>query len=159
MKEEPFVGEHWEGVFSSVVPGDGDTSPSSMSERESDIEDGLSHSGESDESVTSFSSAPAHSGQFLAMNVPAQSEYFQGSSIESRQLMERLREKQTWRERWSMDVKWNRPFNTADPSTLAAAVSRITEPRIGGRTLTPKVSEHSMLQNVTNPRITRLSMK
>lgn len=143
MKEEPFEGEHWKGVFSSGVPEDGDTSPSSTSERESDVEDELSHSGESDESMTSFSSPPAHLGQVLAMAVPTRSEYFQGSSIESRQLMERLREKQTWREGWSMDVKWNRPFNTADPSTLAAAVSRIMEPRIGGRTLTPKVSEHS----------------
>jgi gamma-tubulin complex component 5 len=159
MKEEPFEGEHWEGVFSSGVRVDGDTSLSSMSERDSGVEDELSHSGDSDESMTSLSSPPAHLGQVLPSPVPTRSEHFQGSSIESRQLMERLREKQTWREEWSMDVKWNRPFNTADPSTLAAAVSRIMEPRIGGRILTPKVSRYSTLRNVLSLRLIRLSMK
>jgi gamma-tubulin complex component 5 len=158
MREEPFEGEHWEGVFSSGNPEDGDTSPS-MSERESEVEDEVSHYGESDESMTSFSSPPVDLGQVLSKAVPTQSEYFQGSTIESRQLMERLRGKQTWREGWGIDVKWSRPFNTADPSTLAAAVSCMMEPRIGGRTLTPKVSGHSMLQNASNPRIIRLSMK
>jgi gamma-tubulin complex component 5 len=158
MKEEPFEGEHWEGVFSSGAPEDGDTSPST-SERESEVEDEVSHSRESDESMTSLSLPSARLGQVLAGDVPTQSEYFQGSSIESRQHMERLREKQTWKEGWSMDVKWNRRFNTADPSTLAAAVSRIMEPRIGGRMFTPKVSGRSMVQNAINPRIIRLSTR
>lgn len=139
MKEEPFEGEHWEGVFSAGNPQDGDTSPSEASERTSEMEDDLSHSGVSEESMSSFSSPPAGLTRVLAGDMPTQSEYFHGSSMESRQIVERLREKQTWREEFSMDVKWNRPFNSADPSTLASAVSLMMEPHIGSRMLAPKV--------------------
>lgn len=138
MKEEPFEGEHWEGVFSPGRAYDGDTSPSSASEPDSEAGDDLSHSGDTHDSMTSFSSPSAPLGQILTGPLSTQSDYFRGSSLESRELMERLRERQNWREEWDMGVKWNRPFNIADPSTLAAAVSRIMEPRLGGRA--PKVS-------------------
>lgn len=149
MEEEPFEGDHWEGVFSPGRAYEGDTSPSFASDQESEAEGFLSHSGESQESETSYTSTPAPIGQILTEAVYTQSEYFQGSSSESRELVERLRGKQTWRREWEMDVNWNRPFNTADPSTFAATVSRVMEARVGGRIQVPKViNEVDTVRNI-----------
>ena len=150
MKEEPFEGEHWEGIFSPGRVYEGDTSPSSASDQGSEMEDDLSRSGESHESMTSYSSPPAPLGHILAGSGLVQMDYFQGSSLESREPVELLRERQTWREEWQMDVKWNRPFNTADPSTFAAAVSRLMEPGVGGRISTPKVFAFGNLKQYSN---------
>jgi gamma-tubulin complex component 5 len=134
MEEEPFEGDHWDGIFSKPSSGTilHDLSPSlSPSELDSVPDEDLSDSSLSEELITEHSSSPK-TLHHAVNGMPSHSEYFRGSSLESREAIESLRSKQNWRPEWRSDADWNRPFNIADPSTLAAAADRTLGQRLTG---------------------------
>lgn len=140
MEEEPFEGDHWDGIFSKPSMLDGDTSPSlTPSESELVSEDELSEQATPEDLIANQSSLRIPSHLTFGNVPPSQSDYFRGSSLQTREAVEKLRSKQNWRVEWQPDAEWNRPFNLADPSTLAAAVERILDTRLSNHFTIPKV--------------------
>lgn len=139
LAEEPFEGQHWEGVYGlppgSTVEGwevkSGESTPSL-----SPIED-------SDDPDDTFSSS-----DFVDYNERGAADYGSedpsSAGITSHQMythredMENLRARQYWRSDWYTDANVHRPFNIGDASTLGMcapfyfsqnqAVSEMTSP-------------------------------
>jgi gamma-tubulin complex component 5 len=142
MAEEPFEGEHWEGIFGPKTPYN-DDSDSLSDELSSEFD-------EPPESNGSAPTSPSVAQDRLLAPVTTLStgalvpyaELFRGSSLEGREVAERLRKQQYWWHEWEADTRWDRPFNLADPSTLAATADRLIYSRPGIDIIPPKVSLH-----------------
>lgn len=116
LAEEPFEGQHWEGVYGlpagSTVEGwesrSGGSTPSLSPWDEDDSLD-------SDHTPPSFEDLPppvtGTPGEFH----PHHRVRYQQNYLE---LIERLKAHQYWREDWKIDVDVSRPFDIGDPSTL-----------------------------------------
>lgn len=126
LDEEPFEGEHWEGVY-GMPPGSvlsnaarnkdedhWDSTPSLSPLNSDDLaldEDASTSSLEYDE-------PPLPCGLPTASNVQAERNRIPPHTYEHRQVFEELRSKQYWRPEWRSDAKFTRRFDIGDPSTL-----------------------------------------
>ena len=131
LAEEPFEGEHWEGVY-GLPPGsvrgksqdatyDWDTTPS-LSPLESDLEldendtDLLSASGAGEPRPTRETREPTKKSAENDKTVPPY-------TVAHQQFLENMKTKQYWKENWKADVDTGREFDLNDPSTLGLCLS------------------------------------
>lgn len=114
LAEEPFEGQHWEGVFglpagSTVEGWETRSGGSTPSLSPWDEDDSLDSDG-----PPSFEDLPP------PVTTPGEPHshhrgHHQKTHLE---LIERLKARQYWREDWKVDVDVSRPFDMGDPSTL-----------------------------------------
>ena len=130
--EEPFEGEHWEGVY-GLPPGsvrgisqdatyDLDTTPS-LSPLESDVD----LDGDDTNSLSASGAGESHP------TVPEKREPIMKSAesdrtvppytVSHQQSLENMKTKQYWKEDWQADVDTGREFDLNDPSTLGLCPS------------------------------------
>lgn len=114
LAEEPFEGEHWEGVF--TAPNDGDEWDSSPSLSPLNSDD-LALDEEDDQSSDhDRPSSPVSPLSHLSLPERRYKDFAYTS--DHREQFERLRSKQYWREDWHDDTHAETVFNIDDPSTL-----------------------------------------
>jgi gamma-tubulin complex component 5 len=129
LAEEPFEGQHWEGVYglppgSTVENWESRSNDSSLSlspwddVSEDQGEDSLSYAGSSrsvsdEDDDASVESDNKLKGQFAATKVVAQ-------PYSHRDALEELKSRQYWRPEWRINADLSRPFSLGDPSTLGA---------------------------------------
>jgi gamma-tubulin complex component 5 len=122
LAEEPFEGQHWEGVYGlpsgSTVEGwekrsDGSTpSLSPWDDDDDDLDD--------DDSFSYSEDLP--SSPVPAERVSCYEQSRLQLSYQHHRVVEGLQVRQYWREEWRTDVDLSRPFNLGDPSTLGSLV-------------------------------------
>ncbi|CCA70717.1 hypothetical protein PIIN_04651 [Serendipita indica DSM 11827] len=148
MEEEPFEGEHWEGIFpakGNQTRGDDTDSLSSIGSAFNSEPEG-SQLDQTEDSETSLSTQEVTSDVHLT--IPVQREYFRGSSLRSREIVEGLRRKQNWREESTAELPWNRPFNLADPSTFAATSDLAARGKLSQQAQPKIIQEVDAVRNV-----------
>ncbi|KZT05559.1 uncharacterized protein LAESUDRAFT_714805 [Laetiporus sulphureus 93-53] len=123
IAEEPFEGEHWEGVYGmngARTPSGGST-PSLSPWEDLDELDDLDDSSSSSNPVDSAeeSSSPLQSKEKSGIQDRSLATY------DHRQDVEDLQGRQYWRTEWRIDVSTTRPFNIGDASTLGPSTQRI----------------------------------
>jgi len=120
MAEEPFEGEHWEGILDPIrSPDDWDSTPSLSPLNSDDLA--------LDDDDDSFdSSDPAHRDLESSTSSPVlPSKPFEPPyTTLNPKPFEDLRERQYWRKDWKSDADPTRPFDLGDPSTLGPTISR-----------------------------------
>ncbi|KAF9534615.1 Spc98 family-domain-containing protein [Crepidotus variabilis] len=128
LAEEPFEGEHWEGIFPAPQkdsPTDEWDSTPSLSPLNSDdlaLDDEddsfSSHSYEKQQhNYTEEDPDDTHDNTTGNNVVPY--------SFEHRRQFEELQSRQYWRDDWQTDVVLNTQFNIGDPSTLGPTLNRV----------------------------------
>ena len=134
LAEEPFQGQHWEGVYGlppgSTVEGweaqssgsDPSLSPWEDDYGRDDCSDSLSLAGSVtsvrfEEDEGSLAIDGGRNDDDVLKDVP---EFYR-----HRQAFEDLQARQYWREEWRMRVDLDRPFSFGDHSTLAPSLNRI----------------------------------
>ncbi|KAF9450171.1 hypothetical protein P691DRAFT_665854 [Macrolepiota fuliginosa MF-IS2] len=147
LAEEPFEGEHWEGIFDNKPRDEqGWDSTPSLSPLSSDLEDGdsmssLSYEGHrrsrsighgSDEN-RGEDEGTERSG--LGSNVPPH-------TYAHRQEFEELQSMQYWRTDWKGYVRPSKQFDIGDPSTLGPALADVLARKQGGLVATQALLQH-----------------
>ncbi|KAG9317863.1 Spc98 family-domain-containing protein [Chiua virens] len=120
LAEEPFEGQHWEGVYGlpvgSTVEGwetrSGGSTPSLSPWDEDDSLD-------SDGIPSSFEDLPA------PVTGPPREQNTRYRIRHQENPLEQLKANQYWRDDWKIDVDVSRPFDISDPSTLGPAMLRV----------------------------------
>jgi len=120
LAEEPFEGQHWEGVYGlpsgSTVEGweetsDGSTpSLSPWDEDEDDWDDNDSFPYTDDPCSSPVPVDQVSSHEQPKLNLP----------YHHRRVVEELQARQYWRDEWRTDADLSRPFNLGDASTLGS---------------------------------------
>ncbi|KAF8897878.1 Spc98 family-domain-containing protein [Infundibulicybe gibba] len=141
LAEEPFEGEHWEGVY-GMPPGSiryteghkrwdaasgGSTpslSPLGSDDLELDVDDSISSSAYTDTHDENLPS-PRLDNQSGKQNIPP-------LTYAHRKAFEDLQAKQYWRPEWRGDADPNRPFDIGDSSTLGPAFTRALRTEANG---------------------------
>ncbi|KAF5364157.1 hypothetical protein D9756_000312 [Leucocoprinus leucothites] len=151
LAEEPFEGEHWEGILDQKPKDerDWDSTPS-LSPLSSDLEDAdsissLGYDGRRHPRRSFNQQGSEHSED---EGIPTLEETMRGSRIPPhthahRKEYEDLREMQYWRKDWKSYPQPNKKFDIGDPSTLGPAFSDVLSRRQGGLAAT-----EALLQNV-----------
>ncbi|KAG1760722.1 Spc98 family-domain-containing protein [Suillus occidentalis] len=152
LAEEPFEGQHWEGVYGlpsgSTVEGwekTSDGSTPSLSPWDDDSDDL-----DDDDSFPYTEDAPSSPDP-----VERVSSYGQPNlnlSYQHRRVVEELQARQYWREEWRTDADLTRPFNLGDASTLGPSLSRAlgdeTTLLIDGPEREKYINEHDAVREV-----------
>ncbi|KAG2122225.1 Spc98 family-domain-containing protein [Suillus clintonianus] len=152
LAEEPFEGQHWEGVYglpsgSTVECWDktSDGSTPSLSPWDDDSDDL-----DDNDSFPYTEDAPSSPGP-----VERVSSYGQPNlslSYQHRRVVEELQTRQYWREEWRTDADLSRPFNLGDASTLGPSLSRALGERttllINGPKHEKYINEHDAVREV-----------
>ncbi|KAH7916234.1 Spc98 family-domain-containing protein [Hygrophoropsis aurantiaca] len=155
LAEEPFEGQHWEGVY-GLPPGStvedwdnrsGGSTPSLSPWDDSDGSDDddmpSTSSIELDEISTSVTENPPH---FRARLSSAREAY------SYRQDVEELESRQYWRPEWRMDVDVSRPFDLGEPSTLGPYLGKALGERetltIDGFQHEKYIAEHDAVREI-----------
>ncbi|KAG8793392.1 hypothetical protein FRC17_008459 [Serendipita sp. 399] len=138
LEEEPLEGEHWEEILNPthfVYDDDGD----SLSSWGSDGQPELVSDTDAETPIRDPESpVPVSGGQMIALKSERLT-YLRPSALTNREIVEGLRSKQSWRPEWNSAIRWNRPFNVADPSTLGATADSVSSSsRLSIRTITPR---------------------
>lgn len=116
LAEEPFEGEHWEGVYDQDDADKGEwgstpsLSPLSSDDRPLEEEDSSVNYEDSSEATPSEPPEPE------AENAKTRPHSLH--PYEDRKQFEELRAKQYWRDDWHTDASMNPTFEISDPSTL-----------------------------------------
>ncbi|KAG6331582.1 hypothetical protein ID866_7507 [Astraeus odoratus] len=125
LSEEPFEGQHWEGVYglppgSTVEGWEARSSGSSSSLSSWDDEDSL----EDEDGVLPISAEESQLDQFSEVphDVHANVRRHVQSGLD---IVEELKVQQYWRDDWDMRIDINQPFDLGDPSTLAPTMLRV----------------------------------
>lgn len=137
LAEEPFEGEHWEGIYDGHQ-NDWDTTPSLSPLNSDDLaldnDDSLS---------TSDYEEPASSLPKQVENEPwpsTQAKAKMPYTYAHRKVFEDLRARQYWRDGWTTDADPKRRFDLWDPSTLGPALTHALARQQGG------LAAHGILQ-------------
>ncbi|KAF9559664.1 hypothetical protein CPC08DRAFT_723770 [Agrocybe pediades] len=121
LAEEPFEGEHWEGVYDQKDGGNWTSTPSlsplSSDDRPLDDDDSSVEYG-----VPSSDSTTSEPPDRMDDSRPAKP--YVPHSYENRKQFEELRARQYWRDDWHSDASPNPTFDINDPSTLGPTISR-----------------------------------
>ncbi|KAI0921184.1 hypothetical protein AcW2_006240 [Taiwanofungus camphoratus] len=125
LAEEPFEGQHWEGVY-GLPPGStvenwearsGESTPSLSPLDDSDDFDDFLSSPDVLKSAETTSSLPVKANESHLPVFPA--------SYSHREDVENLQARQYWRAEWRTDVVSTRAFNIGDASTLGPTMHRV----------------------------------
>ncbi|KAG1766368.1 Spc98 family-domain-containing protein [Suillus placidus] len=152
LAEEPFEGQHWEGVYGlpsgSTVEGwekTSDGSTPSLSPWDDDSNDS-----DDNDSFPYTEDPPSSPGP-----VERVSSYGQPNlslSYHHRRVVEELQARQYWREEWRTDADLSQPFNLGDASTLGPSLSRALGERttllINGPEHEKYINEHDAVREV-----------
>ncbi|KAG1717437.1 Spc98 family-domain-containing protein [Suillus paluster] len=152
LDEEPFEGQHWEGVY-GLPPGStiegweqmSDSSTPSLSPWDEDSDD------LDDNDSFTYTEDPPSS----PVPVERISSYGQPNlslSYHHRRVVEELQARQYWREEWRTDADVSQPFNLGDASTLGPSLSRALGERttllIDGPEHEKYINEHDAVREV-----------
>ncbi|KAH9482299.1 Gamma-tubulin complex component 5 [Psilocybe cubensis] len=152
LAEEPFEGEHWEGVYGLPAGAVRSMSKQDRADREEwDSTPSLSPLNSDDLALDdeddSFSSAdyerytePESSRPSSPEPVVPHDNAPRIPLYEQRKQFEELRARQYWRDDWHTDADVNAPFSIGDPSTLGPTLSKVLARASGSQ------DAHSMLQ-------------
>jgi gamma-tubulin complex component 5 len=128
LSEEPFEGEHWEGIYhpgrsTSINEPDyesrGESEPSLSPLNSDDLtldDESDSLSSNFDELVRPVRTPTVESGENDG-HTPSKQPY----PFDSRKQFEELQSKQYWRDDWHTDAPLYSPFDLGDPSTLGVS--------------------------------------
>ncbi|EAU84459.2 hypothetical protein CC1G_01455 [Coprinopsis cinerea okayama7 len=116
LAEEPFEGDHWEGIL-DPIGDDWDTTPSLSPLNSDDL--ALDDDDSSLLSMDEAERAPSTDAQFT----PPQ-EARQPFSPEHAKAFRELQHQQYWRKEWRSDADPSRSFDLGDPSTLGPSIER-----------------------------------
>lgn len=152
LAEEPFEGQHWEGVYGlpsgSTVEGwekTSDGSTPSLSPWDDDSDDL-----DDDDSFPYTEDAPSSPDPVERVSSFGQPNL--SLSYQHRRVVEELQARQYWREEWRTDADLTRPFNLGDSSTLGPSLSRAlgekTTLLIDGPEREKYINEHDAVREV-----------
>ncbi|CAA7258523.1 unnamed protein product [Cyclocybe aegerita] len=142
LAEEPFEGEHWEGVYglpTGSVRQEPGKKPKDKERDEWDSTPSLSPLNsddlaldEEDSGEDSFASDGSYDDQNRATSpVPVEDEHEKPKeriphcSFEHRKQLEELQKRQYWREDWQTDARVEAKFDLGEPSTLGPTLNRV----------------------------------
>lgn len=128
LAEEPFEGDHWEGILDPINVDDWDTTPS-LSPLNSD--DLALDDDDTDDSYYTRASGKAKEDISPSSRIPK--EEVLSHPQEDASLFEELETRQYWREEWQTDANTDSAFDLGDPSTLGPSLSRVAAKARDGR--------------------------
>ncbi|KAH9938094.1 Spc98 family-domain-containing protein [Fomitopsis serialis] len=147
LAEEPFEGDHWEGVYprgtdDHLDTHSGGSTPSLSPWDDSDLDESLSSSEVLD---------PTEDGQ-LDQEAGAEKLRFPPAAYRHRQDVEDLQARQYWRPGWRTDAPIARAFNVGDASTLGPTMYRVLGSQntneIAGPSTQRYIHEHDAVREV-----------
>ncbi|TFY67661.1 hypothetical protein EVJ58_g1495 [Rhodofomes roseus] len=147
LAEEPFEGEHWEGIYPRSTDDQFDAQSGSSTPSLSPWDDS-----DLDESVTS--SIPDIDEDALPPEAAGgiDKPYLPPAAYRHRQDVEDLQARQYWRSEWRTDASTTRAFNIGDASTLGPTMYRILGDQhtngIAGSSRQKYIHEHDAVREV-----------
>lgn len=118
LAEEPFEGEHWEGIYPRSTDDQfdarsGSSTPSLSPWDDSDLDESVSSPSLPD--IAEDAVPPEHASSVDKAHLPP-------AAYRHRQDVEDLQARQYWRSEWRTDISTTRAFNIGDASTLGSCI-------------------------------------